>query len=281
MLNERIEKLRSELKVALKESYQIENPIEKLTAAMGLIERAINGLDDLMEMEDFENSVQEIHFFKAVKPQVVALKIEEIVNYNIELNKPIGSVESEVKYYKREIETMQSFFRKNAFHYQYYKTEATGFDELFFLRSSGPLPVPSSEFQLDDHPHTTPMSYLFAKFIAYEHIQNQLREKIFELNNPECRKFKHADDRAAGLRWTGDLVNMVELIYGLFLTGQLNDGNASLSEIVRWVESNLDIRIGVIQKRFAEIESRKRISPTKFLDQMQEFVLRKIAAGRA
>lgn len=281
MINARIEKLRSELSIALDESNQIENPFEKLTAVLELVERAIAGLNELMEIEDFENSEEEIHFFKNIKPQVIALKIEEIINYNIVVNKPIGPLDAEVDYYKREIESLQSFFRLNAFHYQYYRTKATAFDELFFLRESGPLPIPSTEIQMADNHYTTPMSYLFGKFIAYENIQNLLREKIFELTNPECLRFQRLGAKSPVLRWTGDVVNLVELVYGLWLTGQLNDGNANLAEIVRWMEFHLQVKIGVIQKRFAEIESRKRISNTKYIDQMKESILRKIDMGRA
>lgn len=280
-MNARIEKLRSELSIALDESNQIDNPFEKLTAVLELVERAIAGLNELMEIEDFDNPEEEIHFFKNVKPNIIALKIEEIMNYNIAINKPIGPLDAEVDYYKREIESLQSFFRLNAFHYQYYRTKATAFDELFFLRESGPLPVPSTEIQMTEYQYTTPMSYLFAKFIAYENIQNLLREKIFELTNPECLKFQPSGRKNPILRWTGDTVNLVELIYGLWLTGQLNDGNANLAEIVRWMEFHLQVKIGVIQKRFAEIESRKRLSTTRYIDQMKDAILHKIDVGRA
>ena len=78
------------------------------------------------------------------------------------------------------------------------------------------------------------------------------------------------------MKWTGDAINIIEVAYGIWLTGQLNNGNATLTQIVKWLETNLKVTIGNIQSRFAEISSRKRLSPTKFLDQMKDAILKRI-----
>jgi hypothetical protein len=107
-------------------------------------------------------------------------------------------------------------------------------------------------------------------FMAYERLQKFLVDELYrstQVSNGEVGRM---------LLWTGDVINLVELIYGLNLTGQVNHGNASLNEIVRWAEQIFGVKIGVVQRRFAEIQSRKRISATKFLDQMRNSVQEKI-----
>jgi hypothetical protein len=86
-------------------------------------------------------------------------------------------------------------------------------------------------------------------------------------------------DDGIEIKWTGDVINVIELAYGLWLTGQINNGNASLNQIVRWLEKNLSVSIGIAQRKFSEISRRKRISITKYLDQMKDAIIRKINSG--
>ena len=78
------------------------------------------------------------------------------------------------------------------------------------------------------------------------------------------------------IKWTGDKSNLIELAYGIWLTGQLNEGNASLNEIIRLLENSLAVKLGNFRKRFSELESRKRLSSTKFIDQMKAVILKKM-----
>ena len=106
--------------------------------------------------------------------------------------------------------------------------------------------------------------------IKHDHIHI----KLTELESPVIQQQEKIGRER--INWTGDTVNLVELAYGIYLTGQLNHGNASLNQIVKWLESNFNINIGVIQRRFAEIAARKRLSNTKFIDQMRQSIIQKI-----
>jgi len=96
------------------------------------------------------------------------------------------------------------------------------------------------------------------------------------LKYPELSLKNKGGIQYSEMKWTGDTINIVELAYGIWLTGQLNNGNASLNQIVRWLEANLHVSIGVVQRRFIEIERRKRLSPTKYIDKMKETIMQKI-----
>jgi hypothetical protein len=168
----------------------------------------------------------------------------------------------------------------NAYHYQYYKNNLKELDSLFFLRNAGPLTVPLAEISDIDAEYSTPMTFLFARFIAYERIQYHILEEITSIKYPVNAHPRKNTIDDTDLKWTGGLVNIVELIYGLFLTGQFNNGNASLNQIVRWMEAHLDVNIGIIQRKLSEIERRKRLSVTKFIDQMKDAINDKIENGQ-
>jgi hypothetical protein len=278
-MNQHIEKLRSALFSELFEINETENPLEKLFSASKLIENKLHELNQFLTTFNFPDEDEEILFFKITKPEMVALRIEEVMRYSLQVNKPIGTNEVQLKYFEDELKAIQSFFRMNSFHYQYYRTGLNDLDRIYFLRNAAPLSMPLADVNESDRSVSTPVSLLFAKFIAYEHIQYFILEQITPLKYPELGQRAKNGAQVTEMRWTGDSINIVELAYGIWLTGQLNNGNASLNQIVRWLEAHLHVSIGVIQRRFIEIERRKRLSPTKYIDQMRETILQKIDSG--
>ena len=278
-MNQHIEKLRSELFEELFEVSGIVNPLGKLTSVSKVIESKLNELNQFLLTYRFTDEDEEILFFKITKPEMVALRIEEVMRYSLQINKPIGTSEVQLKYFDDELKALQSFFRMNSFHYQYYRTGVNDLDRTYFLRNAEPLSMPLADMNEGDKAVSTPMSYLFAKFIAYEHIQYFILEQITPLKFPELNAKSKGDLQTIEMKWTGDSINIVELAYGIWLTGQLNNGNASLNQIVKWLEVNLHINIGIVQRRFTEIERRKRLSPTKYIDKMKETIMQKIESG--
>lgn len=271
-------KIKTELEEALLADADQTTSAVMLNQGTGLIDTALAALRSDVSKEGFENQSDEIEFFKAFKPAILSLKIELIYIYNLKLNEPVGTGETVINYYESEIKSIQSFFRMNSFHYQYFKNNLTDMDAAYFTRNAGPLALPIDDITDLDPLFSTPMSLLFAKFRGYEVVQK------FSLNQISAASESPnsgGQDPKDNLKWTGDSINIVELAYGLYLTGQLNNGNASLNRIVRWLEANFQVKIGNIQRRFTEIGNRKRLSQTKYIDQMKEDILDKIDQGNA
>lgn len=279
-MNTQLEDIRTSLNEQLAEISNMEPGLDRLNLALKIIDFAIAEIDRIRDGLKFTGIDEEVYFFKYYQPSVIALRTEEILKYHIHMHIPIGTGESRIRYFEEEIKARQSFFRMNNFHYQYYKTGSTELDRNYFLADAAPLTIPAADLTEAGNQCATPMTCLFAKFIAYECVQYYLLEQISRITHPEIEPPKSGSP-VPELRWTGDAVNAVELAYGLWLTGQLNNGNASLNQIVRWLESTLQISIGIIQRRFNEIERRKRLSFTKFIDQMKEAILRKIDKGNS
>jgi hypothetical protein len=274
-MNSIIQTLTSKLNENLISSRSLENPLDRLNAIVKDTEEAVFELKNYIQANTFSNDKDEIEFFKIIKPEILSHRVEEGLRYNLIVNKPIGTKEIQVKYFEEELQALQSFFRMNSFHYQYYKNRVSELDTLFFLRNSGPLAVPVIDVIIDaEAEFSTPVSYIFTKFIAYENIQYFILQQIADIQNEG--KLTYSTNAPTTLKWTGDVINIVELAYGIWLTGQLNYGNASLNQIVRWLEANFQVSIGIVQRKFTEIEGRKRLSTTKFLDQMRDMLLDKI-----
>lgn len=246
-------------------------PTEKLAAILAAIQGSLLSLQEYVSEHPLIEKNEEINYFKRIKPRFYSHLLFQVEMYNIGMNKPVGIKEVVEAYYKEELKYIQRFFSQNAGLYWYYRSGIGELDQLYFLRDATlatSLPFCITEWQPE---FTTPGDYLFSKFIAYERLQEYV---LLQLAAPfHLPVLQPGRKSGIGiLRWTGEGVNLVEIAYGIWLTGQINDGNASITEIIQWLETNLQVIIGRPNKRWNEISSRTRHSPVRFLLRMQEAI---------
>ena len=277
MLNYSYDELLEQQKRQLLEiNTDISDPIEQLKGSIDLIQKNLKELKERIKKQPFADQKEEIYFFKKVKPVLYSDKILEFEKYQIEFNKPKGTPETVITYYQAELKYLERFFKLNSFYYEYYRSGFVELDHLYFLRSTSPTANFIHDIQDNDPEFSTPLDYLFAKFIAYERLQAVIIQQIMILQAPTGFNIAGKERNVNSLQWTGDSINLVEVAYGIWLTGQLNNGNASISEIIRWLEEAFKVNIGRAHRRWTEISQRKRSSYTKFIDRMKESVLERI-----
>lgn len=269
MKHETYEKLYAEFKEVLVGVSSIEgNPIQSLSETLAVCRKFLAELRGLAISVPFSDSAAEIYFFKSVKPKFYAEKIYAFERYGLEMNKPVGTAEMIRAFLEDELRQVHRFFKQHAFLYQYYRSGEVGLDSQYFLHGSE-LPLPLVPEIPDPSPDfSTAMDYFFAKFIAYEMLQQEILRRIGVLDGKAVPCGEIALSRAVGLKWTGKIVNLGELIYGLYYTGQFNHGNAQLSEIVALFERMCEVKIRDVHHTFGEIRERKVSSPSKFIDSM-------------
>jgi len=280
MLKEKCEtwlvQLREKLKSMEREGA---NALEKLTGSVAAIRDTLGLMRKEILENPFSGPEEEILFFKYYKPRCYALMILQFEEFDLGQYKPAGPDDILRQYYLQELEFVRRFFARNAFLYGYYRNDMTELDHVYFIRgkdlNSGLLPaVPDA-----DPLFSTGADYLFSKFIAYEWLQDKLLEAVRDLE--AVQRAPGGSRKVRSLRWTGESINLVELGYGLFDSGQLNEGKAGIGEIFSWLEEKLQVSIGIPARRFVEISRRKRLSRTRFLDQMRDAINRKVDEGDA
>ena len=269
-----------QLRAELKNVEQLASvPMEKLTGSVAAIRDTLGRMREEIIENPFEDQAEEILFFKDCKPRCYALMILEFEAFNLEQNKPVGTDDLLRQYYLEELELIRRFFAHNAFWYGYYRNGMTELDTVYFIRGQDLKNVLFPGAPEQDPVFSTGADYLFSKFIAFEQMQEKLLGAIRALEPAQPGAGESRKSRV--LRWTGESINLVELGYGLFDTGQFNNGQAGIGEIFSWLEENLQISIGIPARRFVEISRRKRLSRTKFLDQLRDAVNRKVDEGDA
>jgi hypothetical protein len=248
---------------------------QRLSAALQHIRKLFHLLREQVSLHPFKDKPDEIHFFKHIKPKFLAAKIFELERYNLEQSKPVGTWEKVLAFYENELEIIRRFFGLYAYLYQYYRSGAVEMDELYFIRGVQVPAVFVPEFGEPDPEFSTCGDYLFAKFRAYEELQGYIMEQI-RLGVLAAQVKLSNGFQSKPLYWTGESINLVELGYGLLDSGQLNNGQAGVNDIFKWLEEHLNVSIGIPARRFVEIKRRKRLSRTRFLDNMRDSVNKKI-----
>ena len=276
MLSKFIGKLSTQLTDGLLDINVEKLSIEKrLAKALLLIRSLLLLLQEQVLLHPLKDKTEEIYFFKNVKPNFLAAKIFEQERYNLEQNKPVGTWKMLLAYYESELEIIRRYFRQYAYLYQYYRTGMTEMDELYFIRGAEVPSVLIPEFGEPDPKFSTCGDHLFAKFIAYEKLQEYILEQL-RLGTLASQLTLPNTYQSKALHWTGESINLVELGYGLLDSRQLNNGQAGVNDIFKWLEDHFNVSIGIPARRFVEIKRRKRLSRTRFLDNLRDSVNKKI-----
>ena len=78
------------------------------------------------------------------------------------------------------------------------------------------------------------------------------------------------ENTASLLRWTGNAIDLVELIYGINEMGCINNGNMPLKQLAPLLYKIFGIESKDCYRFYIDIKRRKNESRTYFLDKMQE-----------
>jgi len=256
-------------------------PIKKLTNSLRVVKQALKELKSHVLEHLFQDQKEEIHFFKKIKPRFYCHLILEIDLFRVISNRPPGSKEQLTAYYLEELKYTNRFFGQNQFQYQYYKLDAAELDHLYFLRKAEIQSVLVPEVPEIDPEFSTGCDYLFSKFKAYEMLREHLLFELDQLNNTNDNSFIRPGRKYNQLKWTGDVINVVELGYGLWVSDHLNAGEAELRDIIHWLSSSLNVDLSRYTRLFVEIKSRKLISKTRFIDLMHDAINRYMDDGNA
>jgi len=267
------ERLNSALENQLNEvSSNGETLAKRYRASIMLSKKAMAKLKNYIHSYSFENTEDEIHFFKKVKPQFYNRYIYFINVYNLIMQKPLGGDEILKEYINIELTDLKRFFDHNQSFYQYYRSGSTQMDEVYFTRGGFDVHVELDDFE-DDEIYSTSHDYKLSKIIANEKYQDYLNLELVNINN----NVNHSQETALELplTWTSNKTDMVELIYALVALGVFNNGNAEIKSVITFFQHILQVDLGAYYHKYTDITRRKK-ERTCFLDKLKVALLRRI-----
>jgi hypothetical protein len=242
-----------------KELLSIENNEETLLQVAHLsmlaVEKVLTELRNYIHHYSFENTTEEIRFYKEVEPSFHARLIYYVRLYQVETCKPMGGNEELVIFYKDEMKRIYQFFTDNKELYRYYRTGAVFLDETYFLPHGAKSQLTVEEYTgILDEQFCTTQGYKMAKLLAYEKLQKYLSETIDGLTSTP----KHTFPFKGRFKWTGPKVALTEYLYGLVYSGMINNGQVQVKELAELLQFIFDIDLGNYYRTRQEMYTRKK-----------------------
>lgn len=101
---------------------------------------------------------------------------------------------------------------------------------------------------------------------------NTLFKQLLEDNFPEKEELERSTFNLPRVRmtWTGNKVDLVELIYAWEASGSFNYGKVSIKDIVAYIEVVFNIHLGDYYNTFKEL--RNRVKRTAFLEKLMRIL---------
>jgi len=252
---------------------EIESPVMCCETAIQIVLKAMQQLKKIVIKNSFPNQLEEIYFFKKIKPQFQSKLIYYNRIYNIETHKPSGGIKIARKYFNNELNSLKHYFESNLEFYRYHRTNADYLDHKYFVRGKHDLKLKLDSYYFEtDHRFCTSHDYKIAKIISNDQVQVYLETELANLERKELKADqlqKSQVHHKSPIFWTGSKVSLTELMYALHSSGCINNGTAELKQIADFIENIFEIDLGQYSRVFLEIRSRK-MGRTKFIDTLKE-----------
>lgn len=270
-MNLKLQALIDQYKTAI---YEIEqeniNDFKNVEQCIQLSRKYLQDLRILVRNNDFENKEDEIDFFKTKKPYINARLKFYAKLYQYLLQKPAGSIQLQRNFIDAQIQHLQEITSKNLDFIKYYREQATHLDKYYFLRGKDKMSLASdNSYFYTDAEFSTSHDNMIAKIMAYDLLINYFQQQLKELRFLEKEERKREIRPNLKLYWTGNKIDLVELVYALHSSNCVNHGKADIKEIAQITERIFKVDLGDFYRSYLSLRIRKK-GRTKFLDSLKE-----------
>lgn len=151
---------------------EISDVIKDVPQIVLLLEEGFLKLKKEVSAYTFPSKLEEIKFFKEIKPKLFSKLIYLRKIYQIELNLPVSNYSTVQSYFEKEHDHINLFCSKNADFIQYYRSGKTILDEYYFLRGRNEMELNLESFYFERDPlFSTNFDFKVAKLLANDMLE--------------------------------------------------------------------------------------------------------------
>lgn len=242
----------------------------------GIILNYISKLKAFVNNYRFLSKEEEINFFKHLKPKFYSLLIYHQKVVRMLSHLPLTTLNEIKNYYLNELKKINEYINNNDEFVIYYRSQATSFDEIYFLRKEPDswLLMNFEDYETDLN-FTTIYDHKISKIIAFELLSEFIKSTLSKLEIQHDLSGGQKSLTQTNVHWTGSKVALVELLYALQSTGSCNNGTIDLKQLANHFEKIFNIDLGNYYRVFQEMRIRK-INRTTFLDQLKDRLIQRM-----
>jgi hypothetical protein len=238
---------------------------------LGLIQAYIERLKEKLKSHVFADEEAEAAFFKTGMPLLFYLSIYYAERFELETLLLFGSAEEKEAYFDRQLRKMHDYFKAHAEFYAYSRSGRTDLDRHYYLRSSvANRESPDLLGSLADTACCTRYSLQLAYFLAYARLAHEM----------QCTAMGKTGEAAGAMdgedfTWTDPKAWIVELGYGIKAKGSVNNGKATVKQIIQRLSIAFNVPISNHTRTFQEMLARGS-GYTIYIDGMSKALLKYI-----
>lgn len=224
-------------------------------------ETKIDNLHEWLKTHDFANDIEEIKFFKEIKPCIISKLIYQKEILRIATSLPSGKKLS-LKFYEKEHEKIAKKIRKDPEFYAYYRSDSNELDNAYFTRKQKRNIINSDSNQISPSSRiSTNYDGKVSTILAYDRLIVYIEKRITKLKNKIKEKKKSKGEvlfSKSKLQWTRKESELIEFVYAFHFSKYLNHGNTDLKEIAKVLGRAFNMNIkDNFYRTYKDVKSRK------------------------
>lgn len=250
------------------------NSIRAISTNIAQINAYIERLNLYLDNHAFQDTQEEISFFKTIRPEFDGRLLLYVRLLQLESKCEMASTEEKLVFYQQERKRISQFSQLHRDFFRYFLTESTHLDHLYFTRSANDqLPFIDGDFPLFyDKRYYARMSFKIACIHSHRLMLSYLNDQQRTIS-PDGTSTTTPTER---LVWTGSVTALAELIYGLQEYGVFNNTKVEVKKIARYFQEVFGVKIeNTIYKYYEDMRIRKK-SRTPFFDGVKNALLRRM-----
>lgn len=228
--------------------------------------QSIMELKDLVLANDFPDDAERIAFYKKDKPAFVAELYYHLRLYRLECELP-EPLRLQRRHLQQAVKSLNRWFDDHRDFCRYDRSGATDKDAEYYQPGYTDRFTPLFSFDRDPA-FCTAKGHEAALLLANRRLLVELENRLAVLKQSDGPLF-----RLPKLNWTYKAIDLVELIYGLYLTGAVK---AELKDIAETFQQVFDVKLDNYSFTFTQSIHYRKSGSIRFLREMIEAILKKL-----
>ena len=246
-------------------SFLENNIIAESIEMMQFLQNLLHALKSKVITEGFSDNMEEIYFFKEIKPLVLS----KLLFYNkllrLEASCPMNCSQLKKEYFDNYLKSLKVEHEKyclSSDFFLYYRSGRKDKDDVFFRLGNIDFLKGVNSFMFEvDGEFSTYYDYKLARILLLELLYEYLSQRLTSLSNNTTV--------ISDLKWTDSATALVELIYALHASGCISNGRLGLKGIGSLSENVMNVKLNDMHHTFHRMKTRAG-SRTIFLDELKD-----------
>lgn len=255
--------------------------IRNASKGLSVCKSTLTSMKAEVQITGFKNQPEEILFFKNIKKIPLMYHFFYSAVIRLEIRKPKSTSANKINYLERALIKVDKRLSRLIHLMKYKYEDESALDEQYFTRKYQNYPISLDNklaAKYEDPIFNTACDTIWAEMHFLEMLSDYIKKRIVEIEKGEIETESRI--KKSGLKWTRSKTALVEMIYGIYCSGAINNGDVEIKRIVSQFEKYFNVDLGDYYGAYIQLKSRK-INRTKFIDELRSNLIRKMEEQEA